>query len=54
VTTLDRGEVASKRGKEGDDVSWADVNLNGPKNKKIHVIDLVAINGQCKFKAMMS
>jgi hypothetical protein len=28
------GEAAPKRGKEGDDASWADVNLTGPKNKE--------------------
>jgi hypothetical protein len=28
------GEAAPKREKGGDDASWADVNLTGPKNKK--------------------
>jgi hypothetical protein len=28
-----RGEVAPRRGKGGDDVSWADVNLTGLKNE---------------------
>jgi hypothetical protein len=28
------GEVAPRRGKRGDDISWADVNLTGPKNKE--------------------
>jgi hypothetical protein len=29
-----RGEAAPGRGKGGDDVSWADANLTGPKNKE--------------------
>jgi hypothetical protein len=33
-TTLARGEMAPRRGKGGDDISWADVNLTGPKNKE--------------------
>jgi hypothetical protein len=45
MTMLDRGEVAPGRGKGEDDASWADVNLTGPKMKKICVIDLAAING---------
>jgi hypothetical protein len=28
------GEVALGRGKRGDDASWADVNLTGPKSKE--------------------
>jgi hypothetical protein len=34
LTTLARGETAPRRGKGGDDISWADVNLTGPKNKE--------------------
>jgi hypothetical protein len=34
VKTSARGEVAPGRGKEGDDASWADVNLTGPKNEE--------------------
>jgi hypothetical protein len=40
-----RGEVAPRRGKERDDASWADVNLIGPKMKKIHTVDSAATNG---------
>jgi hypothetical protein len=32
--TLAGGETAPQRGKGGDDASWADVNLTGPKNKE--------------------
>jgi hypothetical protein len=28
------GQAPPERGKGGDDVSWADVNLTGPKNKE--------------------
>jgi hypothetical protein len=38
------GEVALGKRKEGDDVSWADTNLIGPKIKKIHAADSVVIN----------
>jgi hypothetical protein len=34
VTTSVRGEVAPRRGNGGDDASWADVNLSGPKNEE--------------------
>jgi hypothetical protein len=45
--TSARGEVAPGREKGGDDVSWADINLTGPKNeKKINMVDSVAKNGQ--------
>jgi hypothetical protein len=37
--------VTPGRGYGGDDTSCANVNLTGPKNKKIYVIDSVAING---------
>jgi hypothetical protein len=29
-----RGEVAPGREKGGDDTSWTDANLNGPKNEE--------------------
>jgi hypothetical protein len=44
VTTSARGEAVPGRGKGGDDASWADVNLTGPK--KIHMVDSVDTNGQ--------
>jgi hypothetical protein len=44
VTTSPGGEVASGRRKGGDDVSWFDANLIGPKIKKIHVVDSIVIN----------
>jgi hypothetical protein len=34
VMTSTGGEVAPERKKGGDNVSWADVNLTGSKNKK--------------------
>jgi hypothetical protein len=34
VTMLIGGKVAPGRGKVGDDVSWADANFIGPKNKE--------------------
>jgi hypothetical protein len=34
VTTSVGGKAAPGRGKVGDDVSWADANFIGPKNKK--------------------
>jgi hypothetical protein len=33
VTSIEE-EAAPGRGKGGDDASWADVNLIGPKNKE--------------------
>jgi hypothetical protein len=30
----------------GDNVSWADVNLTGPKNEKKYTIDSTAINDE--------
>jgi hypothetical protein len=33
-TTSAGGEVAPKKGKGGDSVSWADANLTGAKNKE--------------------
>jgi hypothetical protein len=44
VATSAGGEVAPERGKGGDNASWADANLIGPKNEKIHVVDSTAIN----------
>jgi hypothetical protein len=38
-----RDDIGWRRG--GDDISWADANLMGRKIKKIHMVDLVAING---------
>jgi hypothetical protein len=32
--TSARGEAALRRGKRGDDVSWFDMNLTGPKNEE--------------------
>jgi hypothetical protein len=47
VTTSVGGEVAPGKGKGGDDASWVDVNLTGPKNKKITwSIQLVQIDGE--------
>jgi hypothetical protein len=34
MTTSSGGETTSGRGKGGDDVSWVDVNLTGPKNQE--------------------
>jgi hypothetical protein len=34
MATSVEGEAALRREKRGDDVSWADVNLNGLKNKE--------------------
>jgi hypothetical protein len=34
VTMLVGGDVAPEREKGGDDVSWADENLTGPKNEE--------------------
>jgi hypothetical protein len=34
VTTSTEGEVALKRGKEGDDTNWPDANLTGSKNEE--------------------
>jgi hypothetical protein len=45
VMTSARGEAAPRRGKVGDDISWADANLTRPKMNKIHMIDPASING---------
>jgi hypothetical protein len=34
MATSAGGEVTPMMGKEGDDASWADMNLTGPKNKE--------------------
>jgi hypothetical protein len=34
VVTFAGGEAASGRGKGGDNIGWADVNLTGPKNEE--------------------
>jgi hypothetical protein len=39
------GEAALGMGKGGDDASWANVNLTGPKNKKNNTVDSAATNG---------
>jgi hypothetical protein len=41
--TSSRGEMTPGRGKGVDDTSWVDVNLTGPKIKKIYAVDPVAI-----------
>jgi hypothetical protein len=46
VATLTGGEATPVRGKRGDDISWANENLTGVKNKKNHTIDSVSINGR--------
>jgi hypothetical protein len=42
------GEAAPGRGKGGDDVSWADANLIGPKNEKksTRSIQLLQMDGE--------
>jgi hypothetical protein len=39
MTISARGEATPRRGKGGDDVSWADASLLGQKVKKIHVVN---------------
>jgi hypothetical protein len=48
VTTLARGEVPPWRGKGGEDASWADMNLTGPKNEKKFTwsIQLLQMDGE--------
>jgi hypothetical protein len=43
ATSARRGTIL-EREKGGDDVSWADVNLIGPKMNKIHAVDSAATN----------
>jgi hypothetical protein len=38
-------ETTPERGKGGDNASWADADLTGPKINKNHVVDSVAIIG---------
>jgi hypothetical protein len=45
VTTLPIGETALRMKKGEDDANWADMNLIGLKNKKIHVVDSAGTNG---------
>jgi hypothetical protein len=42
MVTSSGGEAAPERGKGGDDVSWANVNLTGQKNKE---------NSCCRFSS---
>jgi hypothetical protein len=46
VATSDGGEAAPGRGKGGDDVSWANINLIGLINEENSHVDSVATNGQ--------
>jgi hypothetical protein len=54
VTTSVREVAAPGRRKRWDDVSWIDVNLTGPKNKKNSQVDSAGTNGRWKFKIAMS
>jgi hypothetical protein len=51
VATSAGEEVAPGREKGGDDVSWADTNLTGPKIKNIYTVDSAATNGRWRFKS---
>jgi hypothetical protein len=54
IVTSARGEVARRGGgKEIDDIGLMRISL-GRKMKKIHVVISAAINGQLRFKAMIS
>jgi hypothetical protein len=46
VTTSTGGEAAPRRGKGGDNATWVDANLTGPKIKKIYAVDSVDTNGR--------
>jgi hypothetical protein len=46
VATLCRRRGGTGEEKGGDDASWADKNLSGPKIEKIHMVDSAATNGQ--------
>jgi hypothetical protein len=46
VATSAGGEVATERGKVGDDNSWANVNLTGQKMIKIHTVHSATTNGR--------
>jgi hypothetical protein len=43
VTTSVRGEVAPGRENGGDNASWADANVSGPKNEKKFTRSIQAI-----------
>jgi hypothetical protein len=43
---VDRRRGITREKKGGDDVSWADANLTGPKNKKKYEVDSASINGR--------
>jgi hypothetical protein len=44
VTTSVGGDATARRENGGDNASWADVSLTGPKMNKMHVVDSAAIN----------
>jgi hypothetical protein len=44
VMTSAGEEVAPRRGKEGDNTSWSDVNFTGLIMNKIHVVDSADTN----------
>jgi hypothetical protein len=48
VMTSAGGGAVPERGKGGDNISWADVNLTGPKNKKkfTQSIQLLQLDGE--------
>jgi hypothetical protein len=48
VTTSDGEEAAPGRRKGGDDTSWTDANLTGPKNEKKYIrsIQLLQMDGE--------
>jgi hypothetical protein len=57
VATSARGEATLRRKKGGDDVNWADANLNRSKNKNKNLCGRLScnyINGRCRFKATMT
>jgi hypothetical protein len=57
VATSARGETTLGRKKGGDDVNWADANLNRSKNKNKNLCGRLScnyINGRCRFKATMT
>jgi hypothetical protein len=43
---VNRRRCDTEEGKEGDDVSWANVNQLGRKMKKIHTVDSTGTNGR--------
>jgi hypothetical protein len=54
VVTSTGGEAAPDKKNGGDDVSWADTNLTGPKIKKINAVNSPITNGRWRFKSIMS